>query len=410
MGVEGSEAAHVEPTPPGSHADSPAASAAPELKLDKRAKRLLVVKRLRTSEVSCLAAVLVAWLRTEWGVDVLVEETALGDYELWGVSDLSVWKPGSDAVDRETGKPLVDLVVSLGGDGTMLWVSNMFASVVPPVVGISMGSLSYLNPFTANELVDVLSHLLEGNVFRVQLRSRLHVVIHTVRDSTRDATRDSPRDDNESKHYDRNTEEKTVGEKMAGETQKIFSSHCVNEAVLDRAPEMASCTPYMSEKQILRDVPPNNSMASIDLYVNDRFVANVVADGLIVATPTGSTAYSMSAGGSMVHPDVPALLFTPICPHSLSMRPLILPENALITLKVPQDSRGNFWLTLDGRKGHLVQQGHAVDISLSPYPFPCKKNRTHTDVTNAHIHTFAHQHMNLIRVHIICALQWYVNQ
>lgn len=85
------------------------------------------------------------------------------------------------------------------------------------------------------------------------------------------------------------------------------------------------------------------------MYVNDAMVTTVAADGIIAASPTGSTAYSMSAGGSMVHPDVPSILLTPICPHSLSFRPIVLPDTVVLKFRVSERSRGTAWVSFDGK-------------------------------------------------------------
>ncbi|RDY00222.1 NAD kinase 2, chloroplastic [Mucuna pruriens] len=96
----------------------------------------------------------------------------------------------------------------------------------------------------------------------------------------------------------------------------------------------------------------------------------VQGDGVIVATPTGSTAYSTAAGGSMVHPNVPCMLFTPICPHSLSFRPVILPDSAQLELKIPEDARSNAWVSFDGKRRQQLSRGDSVLISMSRHPLP----------------------------------------
>lgn len=93
-------------------------------------------------------------------------------------------------------------------------------------------------------------------------------------------------------------------------------------------------------------------------------------DGVIVATPTGSTAYSTAAGGSMVHPNVPCMLFTPICPHSLSFRPVILPDSARLELKIPDDARSNAWVSFDGKRRQQLSRGDSVRIFMSEHPIP----------------------------------------
>lgn len=115
---------------------------------------------------------------------------------------------------------------------------------------------------------------------------------------------------------------------------------------------------------------PSPFLTMLECFVDDNFVTTVQADGVIIATPTGSTAYSMSAGGSIVHPSVPAILLTPICPHSLSFRPLLLPDVARVRFQVPKTSRGDAWVTIDGKSGTKLTRGDGVVIWSSSYPLP----------------------------------------
>ncbi|KAL3840041.1 hypothetical protein ACJIZ3_024632 [Penstemon smallii] len=131
-------------------------------------------------------------------------------------------------------------------------------------------------------------------------------------------------------------------------TGKVFD--VLNEIVVDRG-----SNPYLSK---------------IECYEHDRLITKVQGDGVIVATPTGSTAYSTAAGGSMVHPNVPCMLFTPICPHSLSFRPVILPDSARLELKIPEDARSNAWVSFDGKRRQQLSRGDSVRISMSQHPLP----------------------------------------
>lgn len=102
------------------------------------------------------------------------------------------------------------------------------------------------------------------------------------------------------------------------------------------------------------------------------------ADGLLLATPTGSTAYSLAANGSMVHPSVPAILFTPICPHSLASRPVILPDSACLELRVPQSARSSVWVSFDGKERQELQKGDRVVVRMSDYPMPTVNRTDHS--------------------------------
>ena len=106
-------------------------------------------------------------------------------------------------------------------------------------------------------------------------------------------------------------------------------------------------------------------MSLIECYEHGRLITKVQADGVLIATSTGSTAYNAAAGGAMVHPNVPAMLFTPICPHSLSFRPVILPDSACIELRIPENARDSSYVSFDGKSRHELQKGDGVSIKMS---------------------------------------------
>lgn len=213
----------------------------------------------------------------------------------------------------------VDLIACLGGDGVILHASNLFRGAVPPVVSFNLGSLGFLTSHAFEDFKQDLKRVIHGNntlegVY-ITLRMRLHCEIF------------------------RN------GKAMPG---KIFD--VLNEVVVDRG-----SNPYLSK---------------IECFEHDRLITKVQGDGVIVATPTGSTAYSTAAGGSMVHPNVPCMLFTPICPHSLSFRPVILPDSARLELKIPEDARSNAWVSFDGKRRQQLSRGDSVRICMSQHPLP----------------------------------------
>lgn len=213
----------------------------------------------------------------------------------------------------------VDFVACLGGDGVILHASNLFRGAVPPVVSFNLGSLGFLTSHNFEDFRQDLKQVICGNntmdgVY-ITLRMRLRCEIY------------------------RN------GKAMPG---KVFD--VLNEVVVDRG-----SNPYISK---------------IECFEHDRLITKVQGDGVIVATPTGSTAYSTSAGGSMVHPNVPCMLFTPICPHSLSFRPVILPDSARLELKIPEDARSNAWVSFDGKRRQQLSRGDSVRIFMSQHPLP----------------------------------------
>ncbi|KAI4388094.1 hypothetical protein MLD38_000458 [Melastoma candidum] len=134
----------------------------------------------------------------------------------------------------------------------------------------------------------------------------------------------------------------------------------------DSATFMSGLTFYVGHKvfdvlnEVVVDRGSNPYFSKIECYEHDRLIAKVQGDGVIVATPTGSTGYSTAAGGSMIHPSVPCMLFTPICPHSLSFCPVILPDSARLELKIPEEVRSNAWVSFDGKRRHQLLRGDSV--------------------------------------------------
>jgi NAD+ kinase len=122
---------------------------------------------------------------------------------------------------------------------------------------------------------------------------------------------------------------------------------------------------------VLNDIVINKGalarLAHIETYINDHYLTTYSADGLIVATPTGSTAYSLAAGGPVIHPAVPAILMTPICPFTLTNRPLIIPDSACIKIKLEKKS-SDIMLTFDGQAGLEINEEHTIIIQKSLYP------------------------------------------
>ncbi|KAI9113089.1 hypothetical protein K1719_015614 [Acacia pycnantha] len=213
----------------------------------------------------------------------------------------------------------VDFVACLGGDGVILHASNLFGGAVPPVVSFNLGSLGFLTSHNFDDYKKDLRQVIHGNTIRdgvyITLRMRLRCEIFRK------------------------------GKAVPG---KVFD--VLNEVVIDRG-----SNPYLSK---------------IECYEHDRLITKVQGDGVIVATPTGSTAYSTAAGGSMVHPNVPCMLFTPICPHSLSFRPVILPDSARLELKIPEDARSNAWVSFDGKRRQQLSRGDSVCVYMSQHPLP----------------------------------------
>lgn len=111
-------------------------------------------------------------------------------------------------------------------------------------------------------------------------------------------------------------------------------------------------------------------MSSIELFGGNFHITTVQADGVCIATPTGSTAYNLAAGGSLSHPENPIILLTAICAHTLSFRPILVPDTVVLRLGVPYDARASSWVSFDGKERAELSPGDYVTVTASRYPFP----------------------------------------
>jgi NAD+ kinase len=234
-----------------------------------------------------MACELIDWLRQQ-GRQVLVDDTVSGFDEL----------PLAEMPKR------VDLMVVLGGDGTLLHVARRFIGHDTPILGINLGRLGFLTEAAAGNMLEVVGQVLAG-----------HAKIKTHFSLQAQAWRDG---------------------------QALESGHAINDVVLQR------------------NVHPR--MIEFEMHVYGHFVFRLRADGLVLATPAGSTAYALSAGGPIVHPEVAAISVVPICPHVLSNRPVVLPASAgieLILTASPEPAA----LNLDGQVHHELCAGDRVRVN-----------------------------------------------
>ena len=216
-----------------------------------------------------------------------------------------------------------DLLVVLGGDGTMISTARMVGDHNVLVLGINYGSLGYLTDFRIEEMTPALEAILRGE-YEVDSRVMLHA----------DLIRG--------------------GEQIA--SGRVLNDVVINKAALARIIE-------------------------IEVSLNGLFVNAFRADGLIVSTPTGSTAYNLSAGGPIIYPSMNAIVLTPICPFTLTNRPIVIPDTAQIELKLDNENEGVV-LTLDGQIGHTMHSGDRVRIRKSRTTFNLvqPQNRNYFDV------------------------------
>jgi len=215
-----------------------------------------------------------------------------------------------------------EIILALGGDGTVLYASWLFQRIVPPVMSFALGSLGFLTKFDYEQYPRILTKAFSDGV-TVSLRLRFEATI--MRSRRRE-------DDSDSDHTSRDLAEELVGDGSADvNTHAPSGSHTIlNDIVLDRG--------------------PNPTMSSIEIFGDEEHFTTVQADGVCVATPTGSTAYNLAAGGSLCHPDNPVILVTAIAPHTLSFRPIILPDTIVLRIGVPYDARASCWTSFDGKE------------------------------------------------------------
>jgi NAD+ kinase len=217
----------------------------------------------------------------------------------------------------------VDLILVLGGDGTMIATARMIEDLEVPVLGINYGGLGYLTEFRIEELYSALESILAGN-YRLDKR----VMLRTLHQR---------------------------GDEIVNRN-RVLNDIVINKSALARIIE-------------------------IETYLNDQFVNSFRADGLIVSTPTGSTAYNLSAGGPVIFPSMNAIVITPICPFTLSNRPIVVPDDAVIELRLKTDQE-DVALTLDGQVGFPLKIGDRVVIQKSRTTFNLiqPSNRNYFDV------------------------------
>jgi NAD+ kinase len=216
---------------------------------------------------------------------------------------------GAEIVPEESFAGSIDLCVVLGGDGTMLRASRLVADHGLPVLGVNLGQLGFLTGFAPSEARTALERALTGSL-ATSSRMRLSVTF-----------------------------------RRPGAEPVVRTS--LNDAVIHQG-AMAR-------------------LVELHAYIDDDFVSAYRADGLIVATPTGSTAYNMAAGGPILVPGQAAMTLTPICAHSLTNRPLVVPSTAKIRLQLGADTRGVV-LTVDGQWGHSFLPGDSIECTAAAAP------------------------------------------
>jgi NAD+ kinase len=221
----------------------------------------------------------------------------------------------SDCLPKSELPAGTEMLVVLGGDGTLLSVARLIKGRDVPILGVNLGSMGFLSEVTIEEMFPALEQILDGN-YRVDRRMMLKAQI------------------------------------LRGDT-------CIQE------------------QSLLNDVVVNKSalarILTLEVRVDGNYLTTFQADGLILSTPTGSTAYSLAAGGPIIYPSLPSILLTPICPHTLTNRPIILPVDSTVEVTLRSEER-DAYVTLDGQMGLPFLENDVAKIQRSDDTVPLIKS------------------------------------
>ena len=253
-----------------------------------------IISRPRRMDVAKVAPGLLTWLQ-ERGINVFCD------------SETAECIPSSCKVKaREEIPAIADLLIVLGGDGTLLAAARLLGDRNVPILPVNLGGLGFLTSVTLDDLYPVLEQAIKG-----QARYSERVMLEA---------------------------------RVLRQGKPVHCARALNDAVLNKA-------------ALARII-------DLDVHVNGEFVNTFKADGLIVATPTGSTAYSLSAGGPIIYPIVSAFVITPICPHTLTNRPVVIPDTAKIEIAFAAGETP-IYLTVDGQVGVELQANDVVSLNAA---------------------------------------------
>lgn len=240
---------------------------------------------------------------------------------------------------RDTVIPELDILITLGGDGTLLRIAEKAARHSIPVIGVNLGNLGFLTELTENEALPALEQIISGKDINVENRMMLKACL---------ADKDG---------------------KQTSEYRYALNEVVINKNTLDR-------------------------ILSLDTKVNGNIITTYRADGLIFSTATGSTAYSLSAGGPLVHPGLETILVTPICPFMLSSRPLLLPGNQSVTTRFTSDKSGEMAkIIIDGQKAWEMGPDHTLVVEKAEHPLQliAASSRNYFQVLRNKLHWGGHE-------------------
>lgn len=280
----------------------------------EKPNNVLIIKKPQDPKTEKALIELAHWLhRTRPDMNIIVERSVAEQF----TKEL----PFVHYLDKENYTDTVDFAITLGGDGTLLRLSSLFPKAVPPVLSFSLGTLCFLMSYNFDRYQETLKEMISGHI-GLTMRMRLFCSLHQPN-----------------------------GKRIEIKGKEVEDRQVMNEVSLHRGRY-----PHLT---------------SIDCRVDGQYLTECIADGLIVSTPTGSTAYSLSAGGPIVHPTVQSLVMTPICPRSLSFRTILLPPSSVIELKIGEKSKNQTEVNIDGQEVFMLNKGEYVKVRMSKYPIPC---------------------------------------
>lgn len=255
-------------------------------------KRIGIIAKQNKPEAVAISRQLIQWLKPK-GVEVYLEE----------VLGKAVNLNSQTTVKREEIPAHVEMIIVLGGDGTLLSVARLVGHHQVPILGVNLGGLGFLTEITLDELYQVLDRVLLGD-FKADER----VVLNTA---------------------------------VIRRGERLTEFMVLNDAVINKG-------------ALARII-------DLETTINGEYLTTFKSDGLIISTPTGSTAYNLSAGGPIVYPSLHCIIITPICPHTLTNRPIMIPDDVVVRA-ILKSKQQEVVLTLDGQQGFVLEFEDVVEV------------------------------------------------
>jgi NADH kinase len=324
-------------------------------------RNILITKKKRTPNITESVIEFASHIRSTYpSINVILEPEAADEIHEQLPFTVYTYNKGPGIPQHLSDK--TDLVCTLGGDGTLLRASSLFshAESVPPVLAFAMGTIGFLGEFKFQEY---------KRAFREVYMSGAPDTYSTLSDSlggNPPRLPTTPEDPLDKPLSYADIRGKAMG---SNRTARILLRNRLKVGIFGPdgtrigGVDGEGDTYALNEVTLHRGSSPH--LKIIDVYINNRFLTEAVADGMIISSPTGSTAYSLSSGGSIVHPLVPSLCLTPICPRSLSFRPLVLPAETPITLRLGDKNRGReVEVSIDG-KTVTEKMGAGMEVRIS---------------------------------------------